>query len=334
MAKSPVQDPKQLDILIKRAGTSFFTKKQTSRCQYNTLEQSMWLSHQKLNWLGYWLTPTGLEPCQKTVEAILRMDVPTNLQQLRDALVWSTTITGLQQAPKQPMFVWTESMQVVNASTHDFGHGGEGRHLPQTRIRMPSNWQTNHGVRARCLPPWLSFLHDRWQRNVGMFPTSPSWGMLPQLPEDSAVDNPWTSGPLRSSKMLTKNFVEQQQRSMLTDTHARAFGEWMMSFAMSSQETLQRIEVWPCLHQCYNWPFGGSCQITGRPGSKDCTCRWALVILIANCGSWSTITIAIIASVIAWWQRVWILAGMQDSFYAIQGMRHRLNGTMDNPGPG
>jgi hypothetical protein len=115
MAKSPVQDPKQLDILIKRAGTSFFTKKQTSRCQYNTLEQSMWLSHQKLNWLGYWLTPTGLEPCQKTVEAILRMDVPTNLQQLRDALVWSTTITGLQQAPKQPMFVWTESMLMTLA---------------------------------------------------------------------------------------------------------------------------------------------------------------------------------------------------------------------------
>ena len=109
---------------------------------------------------------------------------------------------------------------------------------------------------------------------------------MPQLPEDSAVDNPWTSGPLRSSKMLTKNFVEQQ-RSMLTDTHARAFGKWMMSFAMSSQETLQRIEVWPCLHQCYNWPFGGSCRITGRPGSKR------LHMQMSTCYSHSKLRISI-----------------------------------------
>ncbi len=35
------------------------------------------------------------------------MDVPTNLQQLRDALVCSMPTTG----PKQPLFVWTEPMQ-------------------------------------------------------------------------------------------------------------------------------------------------------------------------------------------------------------------------------
>ena len=106
------------------------------------------------------------------------------------------------------------------------------------------------------------------------------------LPEDPAVDNPWTARPLRSSKMLTKNFNKQQQ-SMLINTHARVFVEWMMSFAMSSQETLQQIEVWPCLHQCYNWPFGGSCRITGRPGSKR------LHMQMSTCYSHSKLRISI-----------------------------------------
>ena len=40
--------------------------------------------------------------------------------------------------------------------------------------------------------------------------------------------------------MLTKNSNEQQQ-SMLIDTHARALVEWTMSSVTSSQETFRLI---------------------------------------------------------------------------------------------
>jgi hypothetical protein len=81
------------------------------------------------DWLGYWLTPTGLKPWKKKIEAVLRMQPPTSLKLLQGFIGmvkfdWDMSphrshilapLTAKTGAPKKgensPPFQWTSEMQ-------------------------------------------------------------------------------------------------------------------------------------------------------------------------------------------------------------------------------
>jgi hypothetical protein len=81
------------------------------------------------DWLRYWLTPTGLKPWKKKLDAVLKMEAPKTLKELRGCIgmvnyycnMWPhqahilTPLTLQTGAPKkgqtQQKYVWTEAMQ-------------------------------------------------------------------------------------------------------------------------------------------------------------------------------------------------------------------------------
>ena len=79
------------------------------------------------DWLGYWLTPNGIKPWTKKVDAILKMEAPSNTTELRTFLgmityyrdIWPrrshilvpfTNLTGL---PKKAKLEWTEELDLA-----------------------------------------------------------------------------------------------------------------------------------------------------------------------------------------------------------------------------
>ncbi len=84
---------------------------------------------QETNWLGYWLTPSGLNPWKKKIDAVLKMEAQKSLKQLRGFIgmvnyyrdMWSHQAhvlaplmakTGApKKGKKQAKFLWTPKMQ-------------------------------------------------------------------------------------------------------------------------------------------------------------------------------------------------------------------------------
>jgi hypothetical protein len=70
---------------------------------------------QETDWLGYWLTPTGLKPWSKKINAILHLDVPKNVKDVRSFIGAITfyVLAPLTELTGRGPFVWTDRHQTA-----------------------------------------------------------------------------------------------------------------------------------------------------------------------------------------------------------------------------
>ena len=77
---------------------------------------------QETDWLGHWLTPTGLKPWRRKIDAILRMQRPQNLKELRSFIgavtfyrdMWphrADILAPLTELTGKGPFIWTDRQQ-------------------------------------------------------------------------------------------------------------------------------------------------------------------------------------------------------------------------------